>query len=65
MGGGFNPAPNGSIITPRRTMGHNNTSPQNNQLPSLQVTKLPAISLNYCEKNYTPSNVGKRIVYTI
>ena len=43
VGGGFNPTPNGSLITPRRIMpGMNGRSfPRN--LPGLQVSRAPAM----------------------
>ena len=41
VGGGFDPTPNGSLITPRRIMMNGRPSPRN--LPGLQVSRAPAM----------------------
>ena len=43
VGGGFDPTPNGSLITPRRIMPPMNGRPSPRNLPGLQVSKAPAM----------------------
>ena len=43
IGGGFNPAPNGSIVTPRRPLLHGNQHSPHSMVSSIQGTKLPSI----------------------
>ena len=43
VGGGFDPTPNGSLVTPRRIMPPMNGRPSPRNLPGLQVSKAPAM----------------------